>query len=294
MSADGSVATTAKNLQVAPTRSLTVIRQASELYSRVFGYSSRDLSLNPKLLLAIAGNGGSAIAATTPEGDLVGFAYGFAGYDGTSVYQYSQAAFVAPGMQGMGIGRRLKQVQAEHARKLGMTAMRWAYDPMLANNAHFNLGVLGARGRWFAPRLYDDDVSARLIVEWTIGAGPDADADAGAPATAPATLATAPYPVVATAQWCTEVDDPGATRPPGTTSIVVPIPAPASLRALDPSVVASLRFLLSSTISGLVERGFTATDSAIVDERSAAYRFTGATPSPSAPSLNSPSWRVSA
>lgn len=248
-------------LSIAPTRSLQVMRDASELYSRVFGYASRELSLNPKLLLAIAANGGTTIAATTPDRELVGFAYGFAGFDGSRVYHYSQAAFVAPGMQGAGIGRLLKQAQADEARALGMTTMRWAFDPLLANNAHFNFTVLGARGLWFAPRLYDDDLSARLIVEWQLdeprpGLLPPTGASVNGAATVPITPR----------QWATAVEDGD--------SVVVPIPAPATLRTLAPAEVTALRFTLSSTIAGLLERGLAATACSIVDDLSAAYRFT--------------------
>ncbi|WBM80975.1 GNAT family N-acetyltransferase [Cryobacterium breve] len=134
----------------------------------MFGYTAADHSLNPKLLSAIVGNGGAAVAARDGAGELVGFAYGFVGFESGAPYLYSQAAFIDPAWQGKGVGRLLKQEQAFIARSEGLTSMRWAFDPTLARNAHFNLDVLGARGVRFAANYYDEPFSDRLIVDWSL------------------------------------------------------------------------------------------------------------------------------
>ena len=56
-------------------------RAAAELYTRVFGYERPEFSLNPNLLSALARNGGSAVGVRGAGGELIGFAYGFAGRD---------------------------------------------------------------------------------------------------------------------------------------------------------------------------------------------------------------------
>ena len=48
-----------------------------------------------------------------------------------------------------------------------MSRMRWTYDPAQIRNAHFNLDVLGARGRWFAPDMYGPGTD-RVVVEWDL------------------------------------------------------------------------------------------------------------------------------
>jgi predicted GNAT superfamily acetyltransferase len=66
--------------------------------------------------------------------------------------------------------------------------MRWAFDPARTHNAHFNLDILGATGRWFERDFYGvEDIGRdpgmrtdRLIVEW------DLLRTAGAPAPPPA------------------------------------------------------------------------------------------------------------
>jgi predicted GNAT superfamily acetyltransferase len=52
-----------------------------------------------------------------------------------------------------------------------MTRMRWTYDPFQIRNGHFNLDVLNARGRWYAPDMYGPG-GDRVIIEWDLHAGP--------------------------------------------------------------------------------------------------------------------------
>ncbi|QGN32280.1 GNAT family N-acetyltransferase [Microlunatus sp. Gsoil 973] len=146
-------------------------RDAAELYRSVFGYAHPAYGVNPRLLAGIAANGGSVVGALDRDDRLVGFAYGFLGTDGKQTFHYSQAAVVAPGLQGHGLGRRLKQAQRAVALSWGTTVMRWAYDPLLIRNAHFNLDVLGARGVDFKPDLYDERDTDRIVVEWDLTGG---------------------------------------------------------------------------------------------------------------------------
>lgn len=141
------------------------------LYRSVFGYSSPAHSISPRLLRGLLANGGSAHGAINAAGDLIGFCYGYTGLDRGAVYHYSQATAIAPAAQGKGLGRRLKLAQATVARATGATTMRWAFDPALARNAHFNLTTLAARGRWFYPDFYGEPESDRMIVEWHLDGG---------------------------------------------------------------------------------------------------------------------------
>ncbi|MFC6162891.1 GNAT family N-acetyltransferase [Kribbella jiaozuonensis] len=141
--------------------------EASELYRAVFGYLDPAYGLNPRLLGALASNGGSVVGILDESDKLVAFAYGFCGTDRRGFYHYSQSAVVAADQQGHGLGRMLKHAQREVALSHGMSRMRWTYDPRQVRNAHFNLDVLGARGRWFAPDMYGPGTD-RVIVEWDL------------------------------------------------------------------------------------------------------------------------------
>src|SRR4051812_6391488 len=141
--------------------------EASTLYREVFGYLDPEYGLNPRLLGALASNGGAVVGILDDTDRLVAFAYGFCGTDRRGFYHYSQSAVVAADQQGHGLGRMLKHAQREVALSHGMSRMRWTYDPMQLRNAHFNLDVLGARGRWFAPDMYGPGTD-RVIVEWDL------------------------------------------------------------------------------------------------------------------------------
>ena len=43
------------------------------------------------------------------------------------------------------MGRQLKLEQRRRAQAMRLEAVVWAFDPLQASNAFFNLGVLGAR-----------------------------------------------------------------------------------------------------------------------------------------------------
>ena len=150
--------------------------EASDLYRGVFGYHDPVYGLNPRLLGALASNGGSVVGILDESDRLVAFAYGFCGTDRRSFYHYSQSAVVAIDQQGRGLGRMLKHAQREVALSHGLNRMRWTYDPAQIRNAHFNLDVLGARGRWFAPDMYGPGTD-RVIVEWDLTLEQPAEVD---------------------------------------------------------------------------------------------------------------------
>ncbi|MET0989605.1 MAG: GNAT family N-acetyltransferase [Glaciihabitans sp.] len=255
-------------LTVAATSSRSAFKAASELYARVFGYTSPDHSLNPKLLSAIVANGGTAVAASTATGDLVGFAYGFVGFDGRP-YLYSQATFIDPDYQGLGVGRLLKQEQARIAAATGLASMRWAFDPILSRNAHFNLDVLGARGVRFAPRYYDEAFSDRLIVDWELGGLSDAAGSGGAGVGARVASASDPDagPALSPEVW-------GRALPDEAGDVVrVPIPAANPESILDPVTVEALRFTVAETFADLFARGYIARSCIKVDDTTATYIF---------------------
>ncbi|MGO1317192.1 MAG: GNAT family N-acetyltransferase [Cellulomonadaceae bacterium] len=248
-SADGYVAT----MLTSPER----LQEAAELYRTVFGYNDPAHGVNPKLLAALAANGGSVVGVIDPGGRLVGFAYGFPGIDEDGYpYHYSQAAVVEPAAQGQGVGRMLKREQAAIAQARGAHAMRWAFDPSIARNAHFNLDVLGGTARWFHPDFYGPD-SDRLVVEWRI-CGSSAGAGHADP--------PPPQIEVSGAQW-------GAPR---VIDGVTYLPLPAridELRRAEPERASAVRRALGGSIAELVQDDYVAVSCRRIDELTSAYRF---------------------
>jgi predicted GNAT superfamily acetyltransferase len=218
-------------------------RQAAELYRSVFGYDHPSYGINPRLLAGLTANGGSVVGALDPDDRLVGFAYGFLGSDGTDSYHYSQSAVVAADLQGQGVGRRLKLAQREVALRSGCTSMRWAYDPMLTRNAHFNLDVLGACGIAFKPDLYDEPGTDRILIDWdlTREPGPAGPAE--------------PLPELSDADWGRVVRE----RQDSGDRVLLALPRDiAGLRISEPQRAADLRATVREVLGTLFAEGLQA------------------------------------
>ncbi|QBS43540.1 GNAT family N-acetyltransferase [Nocardia sp. CS682] len=151
------------------------------LYRDVFALRPEDPAPSPRLLTALAHNGGITLGAHR-EGKLVGFSYGFPGLnlDGgghiASVYHYMELLVVRADQQSSGIGRALMQFLRGLSLARGVRTIQWAFDPLRAANAYFYLDVLGARGCGFAPNLYGVEESGRdrghrtdrIIAHWEL------------------------------------------------------------------------------------------------------------------------------
>lgn len=221
---------------------------AARLYREVFGYQDLSHSVNPRLLASLAANGGSVVGVHGRGGELVAFAYGFVGMDRGEIYHYSQAAVVAAGHQGRGLGRALKRGQREVALAGGQTRMRWSFDPSVVRNAHFNLDVLGATGRWFRPEFFGVPDTDRMIVDWDLDDERRAH-EAPAPAGLPAGL-----------------DDPaGWLRPrPAGADTWLPLPLTST---------AEQRRELGAVIASLLADGSVAVSCVRLSPDTGAYRF---------------------
>lgn len=158
-------------------RSADEVRSGVALYLDVFALGAGDSTVLPRLLVALAKNGGLVLGAYA-DGELSGFSYGFLAQDAGSdqLHHYSQMTCVSREMQGTGVGRQLKYAQRDAALAQGLTRMRWTFDPVRTANAHFNFDVLGATGRWFTANMYGVEESGRdpgrptdrIIVEWDL------------------------------------------------------------------------------------------------------------------------------
>src|SRR5690606_40127821 len=73
-----------------------------------------------------------------------------------------------PELRRSGVGRRLKRYQASWCAERGLRWISWTFDPLRAENARFNLAVLGAR-------CYDYLVDFYGPMPGTLGAGLESD-----------------------------------------------------------------------------------------------------------------------
>jgi predicted GNAT superfamily acetyltransferase len=123
---------------------------------------------------------GLVLGAFLPDGKAVGVSFGFLGRTEESFCFYSQLTGVIPGYQSLGLGYRLKLAQREFALSEGIELMAWAFDPLQAGNARFNLDKLGARPRRYIDNMYGERTDAlsagvptdRVIALWQLDREP--------------------------------------------------------------------------------------------------------------------------
>ena len=242
-------------------RGLTEVAEleaACRLYREVFSYSGEDQGINARLLTNLLTYGGTVIGAVDAAGTVRGMAFGWTAVetdqDDPHIYHFSQAAVVSQDLQGQGVGRALKNVQAAVAHRQGSSRMRWTYNPMISRNAHFNLDVLGAQGRWFTRDALAGPGTDRITMEWRLGES-TAHRDQGS--------SDSEFEAELTADPLTT---PGEIRSSGD-SIALAVPAQ---QPTDTPVIELLR----SRFSEIFDQGFVAVSCRRVAEDLAVYRFT--------------------
>ena len=116
------------------------------------------------------------VALARVEGALVGMCAGFVGVHGADLHLHSHLAAVLPAARGRGVGRALKRHQRTWCLDHGIEVVTWTFDPLVRENARFNLHHLGARGERYLVDLYgemDDEInrghpSDRLLIRWDL------------------------------------------------------------------------------------------------------------------------------
>ncbi len=117
-----------------------------------------------------------SVARRRGDPDPVGMCAGFVGVHGHELHLHSHLAAVLPEAQGAGVGRALKRHQRDWCLAHAITHVTWTFDPLVVENARFNLHHLGAVGDRYLVDLYgpmDDDInrgdaSDRLLVRWDL------------------------------------------------------------------------------------------------------------------------------
>src|ERR671933_2107933 len=150
------------------------LRACQELQRRAWGITEDGYVLPVAMMAGAQKVGGLVLGAFDANQALVGFAFAFLGKLNDRLILYSQLTGVHPAHQRTGVGRMLKFEQRRRARDLGLEAVVWAFDPLQASNAAFNLGVLGATCATYEVDMYgarSDALNAglatdRLLAEW--------------------------------------------------------------------------------------------------------------------------------
>lgn len=133
--------------------------------------------LVPPAVMMIAEKTGGVAGGAFAGDDLVGFVFGLSGLeDGTPIH-WSHMLAVRPDYRDHGLGRRLKNWQADRVRTRGIHVMYWTFDPLVARNAHLNFTRLGVTAREYVRDLYGSGETSktdrligsdRLVVRWEL------------------------------------------------------------------------------------------------------------------------------
>jgi chorismate synthase len=123
--------------------------------------------------------GGLTAGAFDASGQLRGFVFGLTGPQNGRLVHWSDMLAVDATLRDQGLGRRLKAFQRAHCLSIGVHAMQWTYDPLVARNAHLNLNRLGAFPVEYVRDMYADSGSVlhvglgtdRFVVEWPLDEG---------------------------------------------------------------------------------------------------------------------------
>ena len=156
------------------------LRACQELQRRAWGITEDGYVLPVAIMAGAQKVDGLVLGAFDAGGALVGFAFAFLGKFNDRLILYSQLTGVHPAYQRTGVGRMLKLEQRRRAREMGLEAVVWAFDPLQASNASFNLAVLGATCRTYESDMYGSRTDAlnvglptdRLIAEWSTSGEP--------------------------------------------------------------------------------------------------------------------------
>jgi len=152
------------------------LRQATIFEAAIWGNSD---PTSESLLTVFAHHGGVVLGAYDQE-TLVGLSLGFPGIDGDDVtYLHSHLLAVLPSYRRHRLGEALKRAQWMYAQERSLPYIGWTYDPLMAPNTWFNIGVLGARVDALVENMYGnlhdaingDLPTHRLWVTWN----PDRD-----------------------------------------------------------------------------------------------------------------------
>lgn len=197
--------------------------EASALLAQVWRTTPRESPVEPGLLVALGFAGNYVSGAFDADGAMVGACAGFLGAPLGGLL-HSHVAAVRPGGP-RGTGTALKLHQRAWCAARGIRVIAWTYDPLIARNAWFNLGRLGAHVEAYLVDFYgpmDDGLNAgeesdRLLVHWPVE--PEE--------------VTAPLPAEP-AHAALATDDDGAPRP----AADVPVGVEAVTLAVPPDVEA--------------------------------------------------------
>lgn len=148
------------------------IRAVENLQKEVWGVP--DLDVVPLSQLVAAKAAGGVLLGAFGQETLIGFAYGFPGFEHGRTTHHSHMLAVKPAYRSHNVGYRLKHAQRDAVVAQGIREMTWTFDPLQSLNAYFNFNRLGAVSDRYLSDFYGVEAASflhrngtdRLWVTW--------------------------------------------------------------------------------------------------------------------------------
>ena len=275
--------------------------RAAEDVHRLASGLGEEVPVGGPLLRAIQDQGGLVVGAFA-DIHLAGFAVGFLGWDGQSLYHYAHLVAVRPEYQHHRVGFRLMSFQRDEVVGQGLTSMRWTFDPLQSHHAFLFLRRLGAAIDGYHVHYYgqlatDPDRGSetdRVHASWALT---DANVEQRLAGQLPSTADDARAVETAVPIVETDLGEHGLRIPTGVTEPSAPavhleIPFDiTAIRTHEPASVRTWRHATRDAFRSALDSGYVIDDFAVVRvdrERRSFYllRRRPATP-PAAPSATS-------
>ncbi len=243
-------------------------RACQDAQRRAWGIAENGYLVPVATMVGANLHGGLVLGAFLASGEAVAMSFAFLGRSEGRLCLYSQLTGVVPGYQSRGLGYQIKLLQREFARAEAIESIAWAFDPLQAGNAHFNLARLGASACRYIDNMYGertDTLNAgvptdRLIAEW------DTTAVATVPIAIPPDAASRLPRLIETEPGPSDQSDPVAIPQPigiastvGAPRLLLEIPADiARLRREWPELAEQWRGTVMSAFRTAFDAGYRA------------------------------------
>ncbi len=136
------------------------LRAVEELQKEV--WEIPDLDVVPLTQIVAAVESGGVLIGAFDRNVLVGFAYGFVGFENGKTTHHSHMLAVKPGYRNHNLGYKLKLAQREFVLSQGIDEMTWTFDPLQSVNAYFNFNRLGVVSNKYLIDFYGADAASSL------------------------------------------------------------------------------------------------------------------------------------
>lgn len=166
--------TSAADIIIRDARGQNELRAVEKLQKEV--WKIPDLEVVPATQLVAAQAAGGVLLGAFEGENLVGFVYGFPGFERGQTTHHSHMLAVKPECRSLNLGQKLKLAQRGRVLAQGIETMTWTFDPLQSLNAYFNFNKLGVISDRYLINFYGADAASflhrngtdRLWVTWRL------------------------------------------------------------------------------------------------------------------------------